>query len=117
MSCAFRVSCASQEGGTRIRVSCAWQAPDSLNERDFFLDNLLVRTHIIIERIWRTGLTSWVFGGPGKDLADRPHVMGEFPFAGSLVSIYLPTDSLKRATIHLTPMFQVQTYNLKSGLW
>ena len=30
-------------------------------EKDFFIDNLLVRIHIIIEMIWWTGLAPWVF--------------------------------------------------------
>ena len=40
-----------------------------LRQREFFIDNLLVRIHFIIERIWRTGLAPWEF---------------EFPFPGSL---------------------------------
>ena len=31
-------------------------------ERDFFIDNLLVRIHFIIEIIWWTGLAPWKFG-------------------------------------------------------
>ena len=30
-------------------------------ERDFFIDNLLVRIHFIIEMIWGTGLAPWEF--------------------------------------------------------
>ena len=41
-----------------------------LGEREFFIDNLLVRIHLIIEMIWWTGLAPWEF---------------EFPFPGSLV--------------------------------
>ena len=54
--------------------------PSSVNasvtcaERDFFIDNLLVRIHFIIEMIWWTGLAPREF---------------EFPFAGSLVSTFL----------------------------
>ena len=39
-----------------------------LGEREFFIDNLLVRIHLIIEMIWWTGLAPWEF---------------EFPFPGS----------------------------------
>ena len=46
---------------------------DRAEEREFFIDNLLVRIHFIIEMIWWTGLAPWEF---------------EFPFPGSL--IYLP---------------------------
>ena len=44
-------------------------------EREFFIDNLLVRIHFIIEMIWWTGLAPWEF---------------EFPFPGSLTSSFLP---------------------------
>ena len=43
-------------------------------ERDFFIDNLLVRIHFIIEMIGWPGLAPWGF---------------EFPFPGSLVSTLL----------------------------
>ena len=46
-----------------------------VREREFFIDNLLVRIHFIIEMIWWTGLAPWEF---------------EFPFPGSLTSIYMP---------------------------
>jgi len=47
--------------------------PITLPERDFFIDNLLVRIHFIIEMIWWTGLAPWEF---------------EFPFPGSLISTF-----------------------------
>jgi len=43
-------------------------------EREFFIDNLLVRIHFIIVMISWTGLAPWDF---------------EFPFAGSLTSTFL----------------------------
>ena len=43
-------------------------------EREFFIDNILVRIHFIIEMIWWTGLAPWEF---------------EFPFLGSLISTFL----------------------------
>ena len=43
-------------------------------EREFFIDNLLVRIHFIIEMIRWTGLASWKF---------------EFAFPGSLTSTFL----------------------------
>jgi len=43
-------------------------------EREFFIDNLLVRIHIIIVMIRWTGLAPWEF---------------EFPFPGSLTSTFL----------------------------
>ena len=42
-------------------------------ERAFFIDNLLVRIHLIIEVIWRTGLAPWEF---------------EFPVPGILISTF-----------------------------
>ena len=43
-------------------------------EREFFIHNLLVRIHSIIEMIWLTGLAPWEF---------------EFPFPSSLISTFL----------------------------
>ena len=43
-------------------------------ERDFFIVNLLVRVHLIIQKIWWTGLAPWKF---------------ELPFPGSLNSRFL----------------------------
>jgi len=43
-------------------------------ERDFFVDNLLVRIHFIIVMIRWSGLAPWEF---------------EFPFPGSLTSTFL----------------------------
>ena len=43
-------------------------------EREFFIDNLLVRIHFIIVMIRWTGLVPWEF---------------EFPFPGSLTSTFL----------------------------
>jgi len=43
-------------------------------EREFFIDNLLVRILFIIEMIWWTGLAPWEF---------------ELPFPGSLISTFL----------------------------
>ena len=45
-----------------------------MSKREFFIDNLLVRIHFIIEMIWWTGLAPWEFG---------------FPFPGSLISTFL----------------------------
>jgi len=45
-----------------------------LPEREFFIDNLLVRIHFIIVMIGWTGLAPWKF---------------EFPFPGSLTSTFL----------------------------
>jgi len=43
-------------------------------EGEFFIDNLLVRIHFIIEMIWWTGLAPWEF---------------EFRFPGSVTSTFL----------------------------
>ena len=52
----------------------AVRADRSQQESEFFVDNLLVRVHFIIEMIWWTGLAPWEF---------------EFPFPGSLISTFL----------------------------
>ena len=46
-------------------------------EREFFIDNLLVRIHFIIVMIRWTGLAPWDF---------------EFPFPGSLISTFLESN-------------------------
>jgi len=43
------------------------------SKREFFIDNLLVRIHFIIEMIWWTGLAPWE---------------SEFPFPGSLICTF-----------------------------
>ena len=43
-------------------------------EGGFFIDDLLVRFHFIIDMVWWTGLVPWEFG---------------FPFPGSLASTFL----------------------------
>ena len=47
------------------------------SEREFFIDNLLVRVHFIIVMIGWTGLAPWEF---------------EYPFPGSLTSTFLVHD-------------------------
>ena len=51
--------------------------PCDRREREFFLDNLLARIHIIIEMIRWTGLAPWEI---------------EFPFPGNLTSTFLARD-------------------------
>jgi hypothetical protein len=48
--------------------------PFPQQEREFFIDDLLVRIHFIIEMIWWTGLAPLKL---------------EFPFPGSLISTFL----------------------------
>jgi hypothetical protein len=50
-------------------------------ERDFFIDNLLVRIHFIIVMIWWNGLASWEF---------------EFLFSDSLIFTYLKSHQLSQ---------------------
>ena len=56
-----------------------------INEREFFIDNLLVRIHFIIEMIRWNILAPWVV---------------EFPFLGSLVSTLLGVNDLRRRFQH-----------------
>ena len=46
-------SCVARLAAKRAEASGA--------EREFFIDNLLVRIHFIIEMIWWTGLAPWEF--------------------------------------------------------
>ena len=45
----------------------------TFREREFFIDNLLVRIHLIIEMVWWTGLAPWEI---------------EVPFPGSHISTF-----------------------------
>ena len=60
----------------QITGELAWPTRTSkaCRERDFFVDNLLIRIHFIIIMIRWTGLAPWEF---------------EFPFTGSLTSTFL----------------------------
>jgi len=49
-----------------------------VREREFFIENLLVRIHFIIVMIGWTGLAPWEF---------------DFPFPGSLTSTFLDHDT------------------------
>ena len=61
--------------GAGVRACCRALRRSELGiEREFFIDNLLVRIHFIIVMIRWTGLASWAF---------------EFPFPGSLTSTFL----------------------------
>ena len=54
--------------------ACRFFVATVSGEREFFIDNLLVQIHLIIEMIWWTGLAPWEF---------------EFPFQGSLIPTFL----------------------------
>ena len=72
-------------------------------EREFFIGNLQVQIHFIIEMIWWTGLAPWEL---------------EFPFPGSLTSTFL--DCADRRCHHLrTPKLytrQLQSFTLDNAL-
>jgi len=55
--------------GTRRSVAVT---SNTCREREFFIDNLLVRIHLVIEMIWWTSLAPWEF---------------EFTFPGNSLSI------------------------------
>ena len=57
-------------------------------EREFFIDNLLVRIHFIIEMIRWTGLAPWQF---------------EFPFPGSVTSTLFPPQHCPSRRVHAGP--------------
>jgi len=56
------------------RVVASKRADVQTRKSEFFIENLLVRMHFIIEMIWWTGLAPWEF---------------EFPFSGSIISTCL----------------------------
>ena len=60
---------------TNCQDDCVKQASCPPPEREFFIDNLLVRIHVIIVMIRWTGLAAWEF---------------ESPFPGSLTSTFQP---------------------------
>ena len=75
--------CQDRLGGWRevgtprdFRACMGYQWRTSSIEREFFIDNLLVRIHLIIVTIRWTDLEPWEF---------------EFPFPGSLTSTFLRT--------------------------
>ena len=53
---------------------CSSSVCHAIMEREFFIEKLLVRIHVIIEMVGWTGLAPWEF---------------EFPFPGSLTSTFL----------------------------
>ena len=58
----------------QLQLRNVWYKPRNFNpatEREFFIDDLLVRIHLISEMIWWTGLAPWKF---------------EIPFPGSTTS-------------------------------
>jgi len=64
----------------------------SCREREFFIDNLLVRVHFIIMMIRWTGLAPWEF---------------EFPFPGSLTSTFLDLSCISGAHASLSLVVQL----------
>ena len=67
-------------------------------QREFFIDNLLIRIHFIIVMIRWTGLAPWEF---------------EFPFPGSLISTFLArrrsTPWPLRGDVHSFPNLRTAT--------
>jgi len=78
------------------------QVPCLPPERGFYIDNLLVRIHLIIEMIRWTGLAPWEF---------------EFPFPGSLPpfpSLYASTLDLERSLRSLLARFLTRRGNMST---
>ena len=67
-------------------------------EREFFIDNLLVRTHFIIVIIRWTGLAPWEI---------------ESPFAGSLTSTFLVAGTFTSGTYGLSDYSEVGISGLR----
>ena len=74
-----------QLSGTGVPRSCENFPPKvALREREFVIDNLLVRVNFIIVMIRWTGLAPWEF---------------EFPFPGSLTSTFLLPEEGDRVAL------------------
>ena len=73
-------------GDQRGRVDAPHGTFLAAGEREFFIDNLLVRILFIIEMIWWTGLAPWEF---------------EFPFPGSLTSTFLWAAGPSSVSVYL----------------
>ena len=88
----FRTSLKGAKGQMAPRV--VWLQGQ---ERDFFIDNLLVRIRLFIEMIWWTGLASWDF---------------EFPFPGGLASTFLGMRlvSSRAVPLHLPRGLNLRVY-------
>ena len=69
--------------GSGFRVQGSWVPISGVLQREFFIDNLLVRIHVIIGMNRWTGLAPWEF---------------EFPFPGSLTSTFL---------VHASPLLSI----------
>jgi len=52
--------------GSHLDICLRVQRLPGSGEREFFIDNLLVRIHFIIVMIRRTGLAPWEFEFPGS---------------------------------------------------
>ena len=80
------ITCCEIRSRRQARTSTRRRAPPAagpapFREREFFIDNLLVRIHFIIGMIWRTGLAPWEC---------------ELPFPGSLISTFLDALHIPR---------------------
>ena len=69
--CVYLAAAVDVVGHERVAGKLPVEGHHPCREREFFMDNLLVRIHFIIVMIWWTGLAPWEF---------------EFPFPGSLTS-------------------------------
>ena len=70
----MQVFAKSSDLAAHMRVHTCEKPYKVRREREFFIDNLLVRNHLIIVMIRWTGLAPWEI---------------DFPFAGSLISTFL----------------------------
>ena len=68
------IVCSIENSWVAHRLNLPFDETCTRSKREFFIANLLVRTHFIIVMIRRTGLAPWDF---------------EFPFPGSLTSTFL----------------------------
>ena len=61
-----RVQTKGKRSGFFMELYMGIAMPIPCQEREFFIDNLLVRIHFIIAMIWWTGLAPWEFEFPAN---------------------------------------------------
>ena len=89
--------------------------------REFFIDNLLVRIHLVFEMIWWTGLAPWEveslfrFEQPAKQEKELARLAQEEGVSESWISTTTHTHTLARARAHTHAHTHTHTHTHTSG--
>jgi len=90
------------------------------SEREFCIDELVVRIHLIIVMMRWTGLASWKFGIPYPDVVDRSIEMFEVlivlrhAYAHTHIRTYIHTQIHTRTNTHV-PRYRRQKHRSVRG--